>query len=508
MNDVESLKVGLGFIYHWKELNVAFQHKDIMILFYENTSYSLGTKNFLKQYLDEEQILKGRCGTIRHAFTVYEFNDEAKAVSVVADGKNFNMNDQNLYFIVRNALKANKLKFDVHYPHSYSKNEFWRNALSNTKEVRNTLDQTFNSLFTNLKQAGVDVPYNSAQTPIIFLDSLKNQLLGNLHFPQNDFLDKGIYSVTFLPFAKSNSKILENYISTLEVLLMTLDTLDTHEHSGTMQYFFVDINRHVTLQNYPIPILIFVASMGLPYVFKFPQMISTHNKHFAMSLVVVLVVHFWGFTIYHISNILLSNYQERRICYPFEHLSKSEQNKYFEDLKLALMITVPSCTAGFLILYKIIQGTVARSAKNVVSAYPNKPAKKFMNLLTLSLQCIFGVLIHPAFGFFTAVIFLPLYGIKLNFFKLPNSERLKYFIFFAVYAFVVYCLSHFNYTSRLEQIMGGKINSFWAFVGEMYKDTQCADNLLLFFIWASWIPNAVNYVISNFDHKEPVEKAK
>ena len=60
INKYESVRVGIGFIHHWKEQHVYYQHKDLIILFYEETSYSISIDNFLKQYLSESEFFPGR----------------------------------------------------------------------------------------------------------------------------------------------------------------------------------------------------------------------------------------------------------------------------------------------------------------------------------------------------------------------------------------------------------------------------------------------------------------
>ena len=316
MNKFESVKVGVGFAYHWKELQVYFQHKDLIILFYEETSYSISTANFLK-YLSETDIFPGRCGIIRHAFIVSEDNTIPRRVAVVSEGKNYNINDQNLYFVTKNALKVNDLKYDVNYPYSFTGNQFWRSVLSSTASFRSLLHQNFESLFQYLNLLSVSIPFATLTSPIIFLDSLKNQLVGN-YFPHYQFLDKGIYSITFLLNSEGGTKYIEKYLGMLEVLILTLDDIDTHEHSGTMQYFFADPNKHVTIKTYPYPIMTFTVGLIFPYVFLLPILLKKHGKYLPMSLAVVLLSHIWGLSIYYVSNAILNYQIENQMWYPFE----------------------------------------------------------------------------------------------------------------------------------------------------------------------------------------------
>ena len=310
---MNSLKVGAGFMYHLREMNPQFLHKDILILFYESTSYSLATNNFIDQYLSGEDILKGRCGTIRHAFTVEEFKEHGKTVSIISEGKNYNMNDQNLIWIVRNALQKNKLKYDVNYPYSFTRNKFWKNLLGKTVGIRNTIHKNMKIFFNSLKEIGLDIPFASLTSPIIYLDSLRNQLVGNLHYPHNNFIENGIYSITFIPFYAGRAKIIEEYISTLETIVLKLDEIDTHEHSGTAQYFYADSDHHVTMQTLPYPILMFIIGLGVPIILKLSTGKSTNNQLLNQTIFKVLIAHAWGFTIYHVSSVFLASNEENRM---------------------------------------------------------------------------------------------------------------------------------------------------------------------------------------------------
>ena len=114
-----------------------------------------------------------------------------------------------------------------------------------------------------------------------------------MHFPHYQFLDKGIYSITFLLNSEGGTKYIEKYLGMLEVLILTLDDIDTHEHSGTMQYFFADPNKHATIKTYPYPIMTFTVGLIFPYVFLLPILLKKHGKYLPMSLAVVLLSHLW-----------------------------------------------------------------------------------------------------------------------------------------------------------------------------------------------------------------------
>ena len=386
-DDAQTVKIGLGFMHHWKELDVYFQHKDIIVLFYESSSYSLGTKNFIKQYLSENQVLKGRCGTIRHALTFHEFLQTSKQTAIISEGKNYNNNDQNLYYVTMRAMKANNLKYNVNYPYSFVKNSFWKRFLAKSLQIRTALHENFAKVFKALEGFGIKVPYTTVTSPIIFLDSLKNQLFGNLHFPHNDFIDHGIYSFTFLPTNHGGTKIIKDYISMLETLVLTLDNIDTHEHSGTMQYFYADNYRHITMKTLPYPILMFVFGITLPFLLKYPTLRARHGKHFVISLVSVLLVHAWGFTIFHMSNYMLAFFEKEKLCYPFEKLGKADQEQFFDNLLYAVAIPLAVCSVAYFLIYKLTQIIIRTTVVDgSISHHSSRKLKKFVNTLVIALM--------------------------------------------------------------------------------------------------------------------------
>ena len=268
------------------------------------------------------------------------------------------------------------LKFDINYPYSFTGNQFWRNLLSSTTKIRSLLHKNFESLFQYLELMSISIPFSTLTSPIIFLDSLKNQLFGNLHYPHTQFLEKGIYSITFLLNSEGSSKNIENYCGMLDVLLLTLDDVDTHEHSGTMQYFFADKERHVTIKTYPYPILTFTLGLILQYVFLLPVFLRNHGRYFLMSMIVVLLTHLWGLTIFYTSTGLLAYLSGNQLLsYPFEKLSLESQSKYFENLHYSLISSILISTIGVFILYKFSKFAIVYSSEGKCEASTNGSMK-------------------------------------------------------------------------------------------------------------------------------------
>ena len=270
-------------------------------------------------------------------------------------------------------MKVANLKFDVHYPYSFSANSFWKKLLSSTVELRKILFKVFETLFEALDSIGLSIPYSVVRTSIGFLDSLKNHLLGNLHFPHNDFLQYGIYSVTIIPYQLSSSnKYSEKYISMLEVLLLTIDEVDTHYHSGTMQYFFTDSNKHVSLKVYPYPILTFTVSLILPYAFKFPTIMKNHGKGLSIAMCKTLMIHFLclvfyfllisGFYFEYVEDMLrsLSIYESNLVVYDPSNICSPKLDHNVTNLNLQLASKILTISLILLLVYKVLSKVVDR----------------------------------------------------------------------------------------------------------------------------------------------------
>ena len=57
-----SLRAAIGLMFNLKQYSPEWLSKDILFLFYEETSYTLGTKAFIRDYFSKDSTIKGRCG--------------------------------------------------------------------------------------------------------------------------------------------------------------------------------------------------------------------------------------------------------------------------------------------------------------------------------------------------------------------------------------------------------------------------------------------------------------
>lgn len=155
-----------------------------------------------------------------------------------------------------------------------------------------------------------------------------------------------------------------------------------------------------------------------------------------------------------------------------------------------VVFVVPSITILFMTIYIIIKFFIPTNEEET-DRKSMKIAERFGSGFFVFLQCILGMLIHPAFCIFTVIVFLPIFGMKFNFFTMKNKDRLRQTVFIAAYCYVVYALTHFSHKPNLLKTNKTAISKLWLVIGELYLDAQCPGNLLLFFIWTLWIPNII-----------------
>lgn len=135
------------------------------------------------------------------------------------------------------------------------------------------------------------------------------------------------------------------------------------------------------------------------------------------------------------------------------------------------MFIVPSITILFMAIYIIIKFFIPTNEEEN-DRTSVKLAERFGSAFFVFLQCILGMLIHPAFCIFTVIVFLPIFGMKFNFFTMKNKDRLKQTVFIAVYCCVLYALTHFNHKPNLLKTNKTEISKLWLIIGELYLDAQ------------------------------------
>lgn len=121
INYAASVAVGLSFMNEWKRINPRWLAKDLVVLFYDDSSsngqigenYAKSVREFLQMYyighdslndqdmvknlLDDDKVIHGRCGYLRQGlpmvFKDYEFNK----INMHLDGVNGKLSDIDYY---------------------------------------------------------------------------------------------------------------------------------------------------------------------------------------------------------------------------------------------------------------------------------------------------------------------------------------------------------------------------------------------------------------------------
>lgn len=142
-------------------------------------------------------------------------------------------------------------------------------------------------------------------------------------------------------------------------------------------------------------------------------------------------------------------------------------------------------------MQRVMRSFEAKQDSSTIS----RPMHRFVGIFGLVLQGILGILIHPAYAYFTTIVFLPLYGLKFNFWRMGIKDILRYTVLAAAYGCVIFALTHWQHHPKLGEILGDKYNSYEVSIGELYRDSACTENWLLFLIWVGWIPNFINFLV-------------
>jgi len=110
-----SIKEGLWLMYQIKYSKYKWIHKDIMILFYVNSSLSLSTKNFIDSYGGSERLNPGGwCGYISYAFNYQQLNPTYDQIMFFTNGINGNNADSDFLTLVTDNLKD--IPADINLP--------------------------------------------------------------------------------------------------------------------------------------------------------------------------------------------------------------------------------------------------------------------------------------------------------------------------------------------------------------------------------------------------------
>ena len=116
----------MTFLETLSTLEPGWQSKDLLVLFYPESDYSLSVKEFLDAYYtdDANEMISGRCGYLRQGFPFVIKDYDFKRVSLLVDGINSQLSDLDLYDQVKDAVKMTDFNYDTGIPSYFRKNPF------------------------------------------------------------------------------------------------------------------------------------------------------------------------------------------------------------------------------------------------------------------------------------------------------------------------------------------------------------------------------------------------
>jgi len=142
------------------------------------------------------------------------------------DGLNSQLSDIDFYDAVRLAVKSSgSLSYDVTLPAYFRKNPFMSMLSDYGSDVHKSLLSVLEQILTQME---MKMNFKSALAPM--LDSVKNSLIGKVHYPHPYFIEKGCHSITLVTHGQDlkdnmNSKSVA-MLWTLEKLMRIHDQLD------------------------------------------------------------------------------------------------------------------------------------------------------------------------------------------------------------------------------------------------------------------------------------------
>jgi hypothetical protein len=122
-------------------------------------------------------------------------------------------------------------------------------------------------------------------TVLSLLESLKNSLIGKVHFPHSPMIDHGLHAITFEgvyspAVAKKETKGYEDLVvkeckkvakvlQFMETIIRASDQVDEMLHAGYFFYILTGLNRFVSNSVFVYPVAILLFSYFLPAVIDY-----------------------------------------------------------------------------------------------------------------------------------------------------------------------------------------------------------------------------------------------
>ena len=125
----------------------------------------------------------------------------------------------------------------------------------------------------------IDKDYDENGNVMFYLEALKNQFIGKIHYPHGHMIDKGIQAVTIeamsgkkasgsTQVSKENMKV-QNLLGLFERLLHGFDQVDEQLHAGDYLYVLVGPGKYVNNSTFIWPAVILILAYFLPALLDF-----------------------------------------------------------------------------------------------------------------------------------------------------------------------------------------------------------------------------------------------
>lgn len=234
----------------------------------------------IRQFLNADKRVVGRCGYLRQAFPFIFRDYKYNKFNFHIDGINHALSD------IDHVSNLNKLfsdsSFDIQDPPYFRKNPVLRwiqGHMTSQKgefaKYRKIFFDGLLSILQNLEFSKVDSIDNN-QGLMTMLESLKNSFTGKVHLPHSFFIDKGVHAITVeAVWQKSKEKYEGDYAQTvkaigkIEAMMMSYDRLDEQLHAGYYTYFLTSMDKFVSnsMSLYPIimVLLSYIFGLGVDY---------------------------------------------------------------------------------------------------------------------------------------------------------------------------------------------------------------------------------------------------
>lgn len=140
MDYAASVTIGLSFFDEWRRIAPRWLSKDLIILFYKEENYAKSVNEFLEWYymghdslnnqdkikdlLNNDKLIHGRCGYLRQGFPLVFKDFEFNKINMHMDGVNGKLSDIDYYDTILTSVEKADFVADIGAPLYFKKNEY------------------------------------------------------------------------------------------------------------------------------------------------------------------------------------------------------------------------------------------------------------------------------------------------------------------------------------------------------------------------------------------------